>query len=216
MDAAATRRRFDDLVLPHLDAAYNLARWLCGNTGDADDVVQEAFLRAFRLFGSFRGDQPRPWLLAIVRNTWFTTWRKRKTAAETGYDEAAETDTALPDWHGSPTDPEQWLLREEDVRLVHAALEQLPVAFREVLILRELEELHYRDIARIADIPVGTVMSRLARGRRMLAAAVVALRDDAAPRATANAARHDTGADSGTDTGVNTTRPAGETGHGLQ
>ncbi|MGO4306789.1 RNA polymerase sigma factor [Cupriavidus sp. RAF12] len=216
MDAAATRRRFDDLVLPHLDAAYNLARWLCGNTGDADDVVQEAFLRAFRLFGSFRGDQPRPWLLAIVRNTWFTTWRKRKTAAETGYDEATEADTALPDWHGSPTDPEQWLLREEDVRLVHAALEQLPVAFREVLVLRELEELHYRDIARIADIPVGTVMSRLARGRRMLAAAVVALRDDAAPRATTSAARHDTGADSGTDTGVNAARPAGETGHGLQ
>lgn len=176
MDAANTRRRFDTLVLPHLDAAYNLARWLCGNAGDADDVVQEAFLRAFRLFGGFRGDQARPWLLAIVRNTWFTTWQKRRAAAETGYDESL-IDPELPDWHGAPGDPEQWLLREEDVRLVHAALERLPVAFREVLVLRELEELHYRDIARIADIPVGTVMSRLARGRRMLAAAVVALRD---------------------------------------
>lgn len=200
------RRRFDDLVLPHLDAAYNLARWLCGNPGDADDVVQEAFLRAFRLFGSFRGDQPRPWLLAIVRNTWFTTWQKRRTAAETGYDEG-EMDTALPDWHGASTDPEQWLIREEDVRLVHAALERLPVAFREVIVLRELEELHYRDIARIAEIPVGTVMSRLARGRRMLAAAVVALRDDKAPRA-ANATPG--------NAGVDIPQPTGETGHGLQ
>lgn len=182
MDAANTRRRFDTLVLPHLDAAYNLARWLCGNPGDADDVVQESFLRAFRLFGSFRGDHARPWLLAIVRNTWFNTWQKRRAAAETGYDESLP-DADLPDWHGAPGDPEQWLLRAEDVRLVHAALERLPVAFREVLVLRELEELHYRDIARIVDIPVGTVMSRLARGRRMLAAAVVTLRDGAPQQA---------------------------------
>lgn len=204
MDAANTRRRFDALVLPHLDAAYNLARWLCGNTGDADDVVQEAFLRAFRLFASFRGDQPRPWLLAIVRNTWFTTWQKRKAAAETGYDEL-QADHDLPDWHGAPCDPEQWLLREEDVRLVHAALEQLPVAFREVLVLRELEELHYRDIARIVDIPVGTVMSRLARGRRMLAAAVVALRDGP-PRNTAQ----------DQPASVDPIPPAGGPRHGLQ
>ncbi len=207
MDAANTRRRFEALVLPHLDAAYNLARWLCGNASDADDVVQEAFLRAFRLFGSFRGDQPRPWLLAIVRNTWFTTWQKRRAAAETGYDEAAldASGAALPDWHGAPGDPEQWLLREEDVRLVHAALETLPVAFREVLVLRELEELHYRDIARVADIPVGTVMSRLARGRRMLAAAVVALRDGAPPQARPASAPLPASA-----------QPAGDTRHGLQ
>lgn len=209
MDAAHTRRRFDALVLPHLDAAYNLARWLCGNSSDADDVVQEAFLRAFRLFGGFRGDQPRPWLLAIVRNTWFTTWQKRKTAAETGYDESAfdALHTDMPDWHGAPGDPEQWLLREEDIRLVHAALEQLPVAFREVLVLRELEELHYRDIARVADIPVGTVMSRLARGRRMLAAAVTALRDGAsrpAPQATS------------TPASTTSVQPAGDPRHGLQ
>ena len=159
MDAPATRRRFDALVLPHLDAAYNLARWLCGNTGDAEDVVQEAFLRAFRLFGSFRGDQPRPWLLAIVRNTWFTTCEKRRGAAETDYEEG-EMDTALPDWHGAATDPEQWLMREEDVRLVHAALARLPVVFREVIVLRELEELHYRDIAHIAQIPVGTTCAK--------------------------------------------------------
>ncbi len=207
-DAPHSRRRFEALVLPHLDAAYNLARWLCGNPGDADDVVQEAFLRAFRLFGSFRGDHARPWLLAIVRNTWFTTWQKRKTAAETGYDEAlfATEADGLPDWHGAPEDPEQWLLREEDVRLVHAALEQLPVAFREVLVLRELEELHYRDIARVADIPVGTVMSRLSRGRRMLAAAVVALRDGS-PRPVAT----DT-----TPASPASPQSAGDPRHGLQ
>ncbi|MGO4762506.1 RNA polymerase sigma factor [Cupriavidus sp. 2KB_3] len=206
MDAPATRRRFDALVLPHLDAAYNLARWLCGNTGDAEDVVQEAFLRAFRLFGSFRGDQPRPWLLAIVRNTWFTTCEKRRGAAETDYEEG-EMDTALPDWHGAATDPEQWLMREEDVRLVHAALARLPVVFREVIVLRELEELHYRDIARIAQIPVGTVMSRLARGRRMLAATVTALRDEA-PMAPAPADRQDL-------SDAPPAHPAGETKHGL-
>lgn len=204
MDAANTRRRFDTLVLPHLDAAYNLARWLCGNPGDADDVVQEAFLRAFRLFGGFRGDHARPWLLAIVRNTWFNTWQKRRAAAETGYDESLP-DTDLPDWHGAPGDPEQWLLRAEDVRLVHAALERLPVAFREVLVLRELEELHYRDIARIVDIPVGTVMSRLARGRRMLAAAVVTLRDGAPQQAT-----------SPDPASAHPIPPEGERRHGLQ
>lgn len=173
---ASERRRFDALVLPHLDAAHNLARWLCAGASDADDVVQEAFLRAFRLFASFRGERPRPWLLAIVRNTWFTMYQQRRSAAETGYDDTA-ADAELPAWHGMPADPEQVLLREEDVRLVHAALERLPVAFREVIVLRELEDLHYRDIARIVDIPAGTVMSRLARGRRMLAAEILMLRE---------------------------------------
>src|SRR5262249_52979512 len=144
---AQERRRFDALVLPHLDAAYNLARWLCGGTTDADDVVQEAFLRAFRLFAGFRGDQSRPWGLAIVRNTCFTMYRQRKPAAETGYDEESP-DAILPEWHGTLADPEQSLLCAEDVRLVHAALERLPVVFREVIVLRELEDLHYRDIAR--------------------------------------------------------------------
>lgn len=190
------RHRFDALVLPHLDAAYNLARWLCGSTSDADDVVQEAFLRAFRLFASFRGERPRPWLLAIVRNTWFTMHQQRKSAAETGYDDSAP-DAVLPEWHGMPEDPEQALLREEDARLVHTALERLPVAFREVIVLRELEDLHYRDIARIVDIPAGTVMSRLARGRKMLAAEIVVLRETPAALSKAQ-------------------RSIGETGHELQ
>lgn len=198
---AAERRRFDSLVVPHLDAACNLARWLSGNSGDADDVVQEAFLRAFRLFGGFHGGDPRPWLLAIVRNTWFTTCQQRRAAGEAHpYDDDLDGAT-LPGWHDNPPDPQAWLLREEDIRLVHRALGQLPVAFREVLVLRELEDLPYRDIARIADIPVGTVMSRLARGRRLLAAAVTALRDGKAPATSATSAAAQP--------------PAGETGHGM-
>ncbi len=189
MDAPATRRRFDALVLPHLDAAYNLARWLCGNTGDAEDVVQEAFLRAFRLFGSFRGDQPRPWLLAIVRNTWFTTCEKRRGAAETDYEEG-EMDTALPDSSMAPPRTRTWLMREEDVRLVHAALARLPVVFREVIVLRELEEPalpryrpHRADTGRHGDVPAGA-------GPRMLAATVTALRGEV-PVAAAPAERQD-------------------------
>lgn len=207
--ASDERRRFDELVLPHLDAAYNLARWLSGSASEADDVVQEAFLRAYRLFGSFRGDQPRPWLLAIVRNTWFTTCQKRKAAGEVcGYDDLRENQP-LPAWHDGQDNPEQWLLRQEDVRLVHRALEQLPVAFREVLVLRELEELPYREIARVADIAIGTVMSRLARGRRMLAAAVTALQHAGTTPGPVHAP-----ASSGALAPA--PHPAGETGHGLQ
>lgn len=207
--ASDDRRRFDELVLPHLDAAYNLARWLSGSASEADDVVQEAFLRAYRLFGSFRGEQPRPWLLAIVRNTWFTICQKRKSAGEVcGYDDLRENQP-LPAWHDGRDDPEQWLLRQEDVRLVHRALEKLPVAFREVLVLRELEELPYRDIARVADIAIGTVMSRLARGRRMLAAAVTALQQQSTAPGPAHA-RAPSGALAPAP------HPAGETGHGLQ
>ncbi|MGO4327448.1 RNA polymerase sigma factor [Cupriavidus sp. 2TAF22] len=213
MNAADRRRRFDELVLPHLDAAYNLARWLSGSSTEADDVVQEACLRAFCFFDSFRGDQPRAWLLAIVRNTWFTAWRKRLQPGQgdsAGYDDAHFDGDALPGWQdGHGDSPEQWLLRAEDVRLLHLALEQLPLAFREVLVLRELEDLPYRDIAAIAEIPLGTVMSRLARARKLLAAAVLALRARQA---------HGAQAERATATGTNVAPPlgAGETGHGLQ
>ncbi|MGV2291456.1 RNA polymerase sigma factor [Trinickia sp. YCB016] len=163
------------MALPHLDAAYNLARWLCGNANDADDVVQEAYLRAFRFFDNFRGDSMRPWLFAIVRRTWYTEWRRRASSHEVQAFEDAEpgdesADETFEGWSRSIEDPQTVLIRDEDVRLVHAALEKLPVEFREVLILRELEDMSYRDIAAIADLPVGTVMSRLARGRRKLAA----------------------------------------------
>lgn len=207
--ASDDRRRFDELVLPQLDAAYNLARWLSGSASEADDVVQEAFLRAYRLFGGFHGDQPRPWLLAIVRNTWFTACQKRKSAGEVcSYDDLHEN-RPLPAWHDGQDSPEQWLLRQEDVRLVHRALEQLPVAYREVLVLRELEELPYRDIARVADIAIGTVMSRLARGRRMLAAAVTALQQQSTAQAPAHARPPSAAL-------APAPHPARETGHGLQ
>ncbi|WP_206998123.1 RNA polymerase sigma factor [Trinickia mobilis] len=199
-------RRFQQMALPHLDAAYNLARWLCGNANDADDVVQEAYLRAFRFFDNFRGDSMRPWLFAIVRRTWYTEWRRRASSPEVQAFEDAEpgdesADETFEGWSRSIEDPQTVLIRDEDVRLVHAALEKLPVEFREVLILRELEDMSYRDIAAIADLPVGTVMSRLARGRRKLAAALHALQapgagavQDAQAAHAADASR-DTGAD---------------------
>lgn len=231
MNAADQRRRFEDLVLPHLDAAYNLARWLSGNPAEADDVVQEACLRAFRFFDSFRGDQPRAWLLAIVRNTWFTAWRKRHQPGQgdsAGYDDANYDGAPLPGWQdGHGDSPEQWLLRAEDARLLHLALERLPLAWREVLVLRELEDLPYRDIAAIADIPLGTVMSRLARARKLLATAVLAMRAEGTgtsgntggntSAASTLCATPATGR-TGTATGIHGTppQPAGETGHELQ
>ncbi|MEM5366708.1 RNA polymerase sigma factor [Paraburkholderia azotifigens] len=173
---AARSLRFQQMALPHLDAAYNLARWLCGNGHDADDVVQEAFMRAYRFFDTFHGETARPWLLAIVRRTWYTEWRRRSGGvnATVEFDENLD-DASFEGWSSGSPDPEALLIRDEDTRLVHEALEQLPVEYREVLILRELEELSYREIATIADLPVGTVMSRLARGRRKLATALTSL-----------------------------------------
>lgn len=174
MIAADKSRRFEELALPHLDAAYNLARWLTGSASDADDVVQDAYLRAFRFFDGFHGDNARAWLLAIVRNTWFTEWRRRSDAADdTPYDAALHDDERLPGWVDEiGNDPETLAVRRDDVDLIHRALGVLPVEYREVLVLRELEDMSYRDIATVAGVPIGTVMSRLARGRRLLCAAV--------------------------------------------
>ncbi|TDN70342.1 RNA polymerase sigma factor [Paraburkholderia sp. BL10I2N1] len=203
-DQAARSRRFQQLALPHLDAAYNLARWLCGNASDADDVVQEAFMRAFRFFDTFRGDSARPWLLAIVRRTWYTEWRRRASAHEVGGFDDSQEEAAIDGWSPASVDPQTLAIREEDSRLVHAALERLPVEYREVLILRELEELSYREIATIADLPVGTVMSRLARGRRKLAAALTALEArESGP------ARQRKGAAAGNDEGAPAARQPG-------
>ncbi|MBB5442633.1 MULTISPECIES: RNA polymerase sigma factor [unclassified Paraburkholderia] len=171
---AAKSRRFQQLALPHLDAAYNLARWLCGNPNDAEDVVQEAFMRAFRFFDTFRGDSARPWLLAIVRRTWYTEWRRRAPSHDMlEFDETMD-DATLDGWSAGGDDPQTLLIRDEDARQVHDALARLPVEYREVLILRELEEMGYREIAVVADVPIGTVMSRLARGRRKLAEVLMA------------------------------------------
>jgi RNA polymerase sigma factor (sigma-70 family) len=175
--AQALHARFETMVVPHLDAAYNLARWLSGSPSDADDVVQEAYLRAFRFFGGFEDKDDgnaRAWLLAIVRNTWFTEWRRRVNLADaTPYDEEIAGDEALPGWSDeSGADPETLAVRRDEVHLVHRALETLPVAFREVLVLRELEDMSYKEVAAVTGVPIGTVMSRLARGRKMLAGAV--------------------------------------------
>ncbi|QGZ61616.1 RNA polymerase sigma factor [Paraburkholderia acidisoli] len=169
-DEAARSRRFQALALPHLDAAYNLARWLSRNPGDAEDIVQEAFLRAFRFFDAFRGDAARPWLLAIVRRVWYDEWRRRAGAEEVAPFDELRDDAPLEGWETGGVDPETLAIRAENARHVQDALLRLPVEYREVLVLRELEDLEYREIAAIADVPIGTVMSRLARGRRRLAA----------------------------------------------
>jgi RNA polymerase sigma-70 factor (ECF subfamily) len=163
------RARFEQAVLPHIDAAYNLARWLTRNDHDAKDVLQDAMLRAFRHFGSLRGE-PRPWLLAVVRNACFTWLQANRPADVEPLADVA--DESLPG-------PEAAFARSVDRRLLNEAIAALPVQFREVLVLRELEDLAYRDIARIAGIPVGTVMSRLSRARRLLAES---MRSVAAPR----------------------------------
>jgi RNA polymerase sigma-70 factor, ECF subfamily len=153
---------FERVMLPHLDAAYNLARWLTRNNDDAQDVVQEAVLRAFRFFGSLRGEA-KPWLLAIVRNTCFTWLQTNRPADTVAFNEAiAELLPAEDDG------PEDQAARNCDRRVLNEAITALPAQFREVLILRELEDLSYKEIARIADVPIGTVMSRLARARRLL------------------------------------------------
>jgi RNA polymerase sigma-70 factor (ECF subfamily) len=155
--------RFEQAILPHLDAAYNLARWLTRRDQDAEDVVQESYLRAFQFFDSFRGGDGRTWLLTIVRNTCYTWLRKNRTPEQTvSFDEEQHGLTRVE--HG----PEAHLLRSEDAAVLHAALSELPAEFREVVVLRELEELSYKEIAGVAGIPVGTVMSRLARGRERL------------------------------------------------
>ncbi len=168
---------FERIVLPHLPSAYNVARWLTRSDADAEDVVQEAFLRACRFFDSFRGGDPRGWLLAIVRNTafsWLRANRPRELAG--GLDDAPE-----PAADGARS-PEAELLRRADGEGVRRSLEELPAEFREVLVLRELEELSYREIADVTGLPVGTVMSRLSRARRRLQAALAgAVRTEAVP-----------------------------------
>ena len=159
--------RFDAEVLPCLDAAYNLARWLVRDEHVAQDVVQDAYLRAFRYFATFRGGDARPWLLGIVRNccyTWFEQ-QKRQRDYEIDIDDA---DTAALDADDRPQTPETLLVRKVERAQVTAAIGRLPLPFREVLVLREIEDLSYDQIARVLDIPKGTVMSRLSRARRQL------------------------------------------------
>ena len=170
MGGKADRQRFQEVVLVHLDAAYNLARWLTRNDHDADDAVQDACLRAFRSFDGFRGDSGRPWLLAIVRNSCYDFLRKSRGARmeETYEEDVHGGEGAASSTSGPFGDPEARLVQADLRRRIDAALDRLPVNFREVVVLRDIEDLSYREIAEIAAVPIGTVMSRLARGRKLM------------------------------------------------
>jgi RNA polymerase sigma factor (sigma-70 family) len=150
-------------LLNHLDAAYNLARWLTHNEHDAEDIVQDAYLRAIRHFGGFQGGEGRAWLLAIVRNRCYDSMRHKGVRVRT-----TPFDEELHDTRETTTDPEAALLHKERAGLLRQALAELPLELREVLVLRELEEFSYTEIASVARIPIGTVMSRLSRGRKRL------------------------------------------------
>lgn len=173
MPGQAQRVRFAHLVLPHMDAAFGLARWLMRDDAEAEEAVQEAYLRAFRFFAAFRGGDARPWLLGIVRNTCYTLGR-RAARGSSQFDEDA---------HGAevvaagavvrlPVDPEAAAIERAERELLHRCLRALPAEYREALVLRELHGCSYKEIAQIAEVPIGTVMSRLARGRQLLGRAL--------------------------------------------
>jgi RNA polymerase sigma-70 factor (ECF subfamily) len=167
---------FEQLMLPHLDTAHNLSRWLLRDPHDAEDAVQDACLRAFRAFGGFRGTDGRAWFLTIVRNVCYSRLRQgKREVPEVVFEE---------DLHGYPQDSgeanaEFWL--ETKGELLHQALERLPAEYREVIVLHDVEGLSYREIARVAEIPLGTVMSRLARGRGKLETELTTLSQDPNP-----------------------------------
>ncbi len=158
-------RAFEEVVLPHLDAAFNYARWLTKSDADAEDVVQDAALRALRFFSSLRNDDARAWLLTIVRNTWYARFSKLGHAVH--HRVFDETKDNRPD---EGLDPEALVIQQQAAERVRLAIEELPVDFREVIMLRELEGLSYKQIASVIGAPIGTVMSRLARGRERLLA----------------------------------------------
>ncbi|PYX96526.1 MAG: RNA polymerase subunit sigma [Acidobacteria bacterium] len=162
-DSGEKIRRFEALVLPHLDSAYNLARWMTRNTADAEDVAQEAMMRAYRFLDTFRGEEARVWLLTIVRNT-YLTWVRRQMPQQNSaeFDERLHTDIE------AALTPESEFLRQATAEQVRRAIENLPAEFREVILMRELEQLSYKEIAAVTRSPLGTVMSRISRGRSML------------------------------------------------
>ena len=171
--ASESYARFTSVVLPHLDAAYNLAHWLTGNRTDAEDVVQDASLRAFRAIHKFAGGNARAWMLCIVRNTACSWLRKNRPTAVVTVEnleavEAAYTKAADPDGET----PEAALIAKTDAECLRAAIAALPTPFRETLVLRDIEGLDYREIAEATEVPIGTVMSRLARARGRLIAAI--------------------------------------------
>jgi RNA polymerase sigma-70 factor (ECF subfamily) len=171
MKSEGRRTDFEQAMLPHLDAAYNLARWLVRDAAIAEDVVQDAYERACKYFGAFRGASGRAWLLRIVRNAAYSTIKAQRRRMEVSLSsemcpaDEEEADFDIPD---SSSDPEAALARRQDLATLDDMLNGLPVAWRECLILRELEALSYKEIARITEVPIGTVMSRLLRAREAI------------------------------------------------
>ncbi len=163
--ALAVPRTFEETVLPHLDAAFNYARWLTNNDSEAEDVVQDAYLRAFRFFSTLRGRDARPWLLAIVRNAWYG-----RAASRRQFVQRDDLDAAGDVRADEEVGPEELLMRREAVDDVRRAINALPPDFREVIVLREIEGMAYKEIADVIAAPIGTVMSRLARARERLSA----------------------------------------------
>jgi RNA polymerase sigma-70 factor (ECF subfamily) len=154
---------FEQIIIPHLNAAYNLARWITRNAHEAEDLVQESYLKAFRFFDGFQGGDGRAWLLAIVRNTCLTWLRRNKSGAPSNV-----FDERLHSGSGEGGDVEAELVKQVDLESLRGCIETLPLEYREVLVMREIQELSYKEIAEIACVPVGTVMSRLSRGRKRL------------------------------------------------
>jgi RNA polymerase sigma factor (sigma-70 family) len=161
------RRRFEAQLLPHLDAAYNFARWLSRSSVDAEDIVQDAILRAYRSFDGFRGNDAKPWLLAIVRNCFLTTAHQATRRKDVTLPDEAGADDGGAFVDESP-DPETIAIRADRSRKLERMIAAMPDEFRDVLILREMEDMSYRDIAQVTGAPIGTVMSRLARARGLL------------------------------------------------
>jgi len=159
MDYAAKLALFEEAILPHLNAAYNLARWLTRDPQDAEDIVQEAYLRAFRYFDGFKGGDGKAWLLAVVRNT-YQTWRREHGRQAVAFDEEFHSPAPV----SAPAEGRAGNAQQN----VRDCLERLPVEYREVLVMRELEEMSYQEIAQAARLPLGTVMSRLSRARKRL------------------------------------------------
>src|ERR1700710_158982 len=167
-------RRFRDAALPYLDDAYTLARYLLRNADDAEDAVQECYLRAFKHFDSYRGPAMKPWLFAILRNVCRAEYARRATTPTSTIDDVPESADQTPLWHEAQETPEAQLVKAKDSDTIRRMVAALTEPFRETFVLREIENLSYREIADVASVPVGTVMSRLARARAMLRSAWLA------------------------------------------
>lgn len=168
-DEQETARRFRDAALPHLDDVYTLARYLMRNATDAEDAAQECYLRALRHFDSYRGPAMKPWLLAILKNVCNAEFaRRRRQETPTDLAGAAPAAEPMPLWQEPQSSPEAALLRQQDDTAIRRMVAALPEPFREVIVLREMNDLSYDEIAKVAGVPLGTVMSRLARARSML------------------------------------------------